>query len=127
MSYICPRNTLGERKPPPKKKKKRKITNASYILCDNDGVRRKRDTYSAFLFQGEKMTANYEGLSDDEFTYEENASCDNASEEDDDDVETLSAAIRMEVSNIFFPYLPFLLSSSVYPKFDSTARKNGYQ
>lgn len=54
------------------------------------------------VHQGGKNTANYEGLSDDEFEYVDDAGQDGVSEvEDHSDDETLSAAIRMEVSIVF--------------------------
>lgn len=74
LSYCCPRNTLGVRKPPPKKKKKRKTSEKNEIR-------------------------NYES-SDEDYYYNEKAESDryvsdkNADEESD--VETLSAAIRLE-------------------------------
>ena len=49
------------------------------------------------LFKKES-SVNYEGFSDDEFLHDENIAESNDCEEDDDsDVETLSAAIRLEV------------------------------
>ncbi|XP_066991451.2 zinc finger CCHC-type and RNA-binding motif-containing protein 1 [Anabrus simplex] len=83
LSYKCPNNALGERDPPPKKKKKKKS-----IAKDEN------QTEDLYASDEENIYSEVNVRVSGQITKEESDNDDDA--EDVDDVETLSAAIRME-------------------------------
>lgn len=79
LSYKCPNNALGEREPPPKKVKKRKNKKLGDFYQDDEDLLTNEDE--------PRLLRNAEGTSEEEV---------------EDDMETLSAAIRMEQARAEF-------------------------
>ncbi|KAG8223050.1 hypothetical protein J437_LFUL001998 [Ladona fulva] len=84
LSYACPKNALGDRPPPPKKKKKRKHEG------DDDDDEEEEDDDND---EGEE---SYSARYSSSFVPEAEEDEKSESEQDEPDLETLSAAIKLE-------------------------------